>query len=139
MRHRFRLLKYSRSLFAATVAFVLAGFMDFSRCVNAQETISIGIAGENFSFLPFRVAQEWTLVSGKDKSMSRLKCAEVVDPWEVDVPYIISMIELAEGVKMWSNVIGCPAEEVRISDPVALVHDDVTDAVTLPKFRRKSS
>jgi len=45
-------------LLAATVAFVLAGSMDFSRCVNAQETISIGIAGENFSFLPFRVAQE---------------------------------------------------------------------------------
>lgn len=29
-----------------------------TRTASAQETISIGIAGENFSFLPFRIAQE---------------------------------------------------------------------------------
>jgi len=40
------------------VAFLFGGFLDSWRSVRAQETISIGIAGENFSFLPFRVAQE---------------------------------------------------------------------------------
>ena len=40
---------------------------------------------------------------------------------------------------MWSNVTGCPPQDVRIGDQVALVYDDVTDAVTLPKFRRGAS
>jgi NitT/TauT family transport system substrate-binding protein len=49
MKHGFR---------CVALSFLLVICVDFSRCVNAQETVSIGIAGENFSFLPFRIAQE---------------------------------------------------------------------------------
>jgi len=37
---------------------------------------------------------------------------------------------------MWSNVIGCLAEEVKIGDRVEISYDDVTDDITLPKFRK---
>ena len=37
---------------------------------------------------------------------------------------------------MWSNVIGYPAEEVNIGDHVAISYEDVTDDITLPKFRK---
>jgi len=47
-----------RCFVAVAAACLFDGFLDAFRCVEAQETISIGIAGENFSFLPFRVAQE---------------------------------------------------------------------------------
>jgi NitT/TauT family transport system substrate-binding protein len=58
MTHGFRLSKDSRCFVVVVALFLFSGSLDFSRPVNAQETISIGIAGENFSFLPFRVAQE---------------------------------------------------------------------------------
>jgi len=56
--------------------------------------------------------------------------------WEADVPYNVSMIELEEGVRIWSNVIDCSPDEIRIGDAVAVVYKTVTDMVTLPKFRR---
>jgi hypothetical protein len=56
--------------------------------------------------------------------------------WEADVPYNVSMIDLDEGVRIWSNVIDCPPDEVRIGDSVTLVYEDVTETVTLPRFRR---
>ena len=36
---------------------------------------------------------------------------------------------------MISNVIGCPAQDVRVGMPVRVVFEDVTPEVTLPKFR----
>jgi ABC-type nitrate/sulfonate/bicarbonate transport system substrate-binding protein len=50
-----RYSKRFRRWMGAIVLFVLLGYIAE---VPAQETITIGIAGENFSFLPFRVAQE---------------------------------------------------------------------------------
>lgn len=83
---------------------------------------------------------KWTPVSGKGQVYVTLEMCRSYGPaWEADVPYNISMIELAEGVRMWSNVIDCPPQEVGIGDPVGLVYDDVTDAVTLPKFRREAT
>jgi uncharacterized protein len=47
----------------------------------------------------------------------------------------MAWIELDEGVKMMSNVIDCPPEQVKIGMPVEAVFDDVTPATTLVKFR----
>ena len=55
--------------------------------------------------------------------------------WEGDVPYNLSMVELDAGVRMWSNVVGCDPEQVKIGDRVELTYDDVTPEVTLPRFR----
>ena len=38
-------------------------------------------------------------------------------------------------VRLISNVIDCPWQEVRVGMPVRLVFEDVTPEVTLPKFR----
>jgi len=52
-----------------------------------------------------------------------------------DVPYIVAMIELEEGPRMMSNVIGLSHEDIRIDMPVEVVFDDVTESATIPKFR----
>jgi NitT/TauT family transport system substrate-binding protein len=57
MRQVYRRPAHSRWLAGFIIA-LLIGVSGLLRCANAQETISIGIAGENFSFLPFRIAQE---------------------------------------------------------------------------------
>ncbi len=50
-------------------------------------------------------------------------------------PYSLTMVELDEGVRMWSNVVGAEPDDVRIGDRVRLVYADVTDG-TLPQFAR---
>lgn len=83
---------------------------------------------------------EWTPVSGKGRVYVTLEMCRSYGPaWQEDVPYNISMIELVEGVRMWSNVTACLPQEVRIGDPVTIVYDNVTDAVTLPRFCRAAS
>jgi hypothetical protein len=52
-----------------------------------------------------------------------------------ELPYVLAIVELAEGVRMMTNVVGCPPDTVRIGMPVEVVFDDVTPEVTLPKFR----
>ena len=80
---------------------------------------------------------EWNPIRGKGEVYVSLVMWRSYGPaWEHDVPYNISLIDLDEGVRIWSNVIGCPAEEVKIGDPVAISYEDVTDDITLPKFRK---
>ncbi|MCA1725963.1 MAG: OB-fold domain-containing protein [Thermomicrobia bacterium] len=54
-----------------------------------------------------------------------------------ELPYVVALIELDEGVRMTSNLIDVQPdpEHVTIGMPVELVYDDVTDEITLPKFR----
>jgi len=54
-----------------------------------------------------------------------------------EIPYVVAMIELDEGVRVMSNLIDVQADpdHVKIGMPVELVYDDVTNEVTLPKFR----
>jgi uncharacterized protein len=54
-----------------------------------------------------------------------------------EVPYVVAMVELDEGPRMMTNLIDVVAdpEHVRIGMPVEVVYEDVTDDVTIPKFR----
>jgi uncharacterized OB-fold protein len=52
-----------------------------------------------------------------------------------EVPYVLAVVELAEGVRMMTNVVGCAPEDVRIGMPVEVVFEDVTPEVALPRFR----
>lgn len=79
---------------------------------------------------------EWTQVSGQGSVYVSLHVHHPPnEAWKESTPYNVSMIELAEGVRMWSNVVGCEPSEVAIGDAVELVYDDVTPEVTLAKFR----
>ncbi len=51
------------------------------------------------------------------------------------LPYVLAVVELAEGVRMMTNIVDCSPEQVRIGMPVEVVFEDVTPEVTLPKFR----
>ncbi|MCB5182558.1 bifunctional MaoC family dehydratase N-terminal/OB-fold nucleic acid binding domain-containing protein [Streptomyces antimicrobicus] len=52
-----------------------------------------------------------------------------------DPPYAVALVELAEGVRMISNVIGVPYDEVRIGMPVRLEFLRVDEDLELPVFR----
>nr|WP_242705398.1 OB-fold domain-containing protein [Streptomyces griseocarneus] len=50
-------------------------------------------------------------------------------------PYAVGLIELAEGVRMISNIVGVEPERVRVGMPVVLEFVRVDDDLVLPLFR----
>ncbi|MEU8567871.1 bifunctional MaoC family dehydratase N-terminal/OB-fold nucleic acid binding domain-containing protein [Streptomyces pathocidini] len=50
-------------------------------------------------------------------------------------PYAVGLVELAEGVRMISNITGVPHDKVRIGMPVELEFLAVDEELTLPVFR----
>jgi uncharacterized OB-fold protein len=80
---------------------------------------------------------EWQRIKGEGHVYAAVVVNHSYGPaWQDSVPYNVSLIELAEGVRIWSNVVECVPEDVRIGDRVTIVYDDVTADTTLPKFRR---
>ena len=51
-----------------------------------------------------------------------------------DAPYVVAIIELDEGARMMTNIVGCPPDSVKIGQRVSVVFEDVTDEISLPKF-----
>ncbi|MCX4699510.1 bifunctional MaoC family dehydratase N-terminal/OB-fold nucleic acid binding domain-containing protein [Streptomyces sp. NBC_01373] len=54
-----------------------------------------------------------------------------------DPPYAVALIELAEGVRMISNVVGVPYDKVRIGQSVLLEFQAYDDDLVLPVFRAR--
>ncbi|MFI7005677.1 bifunctional MaoC family dehydratase N-terminal/OB-fold nucleic acid binding domain-containing protein [Streptomyces sp. NPDC050145] len=52
-----------------------------------------------------------------------------------DPPYAVALVELAEGVRIVSNVVGVPYDKVRIGMPVRLEFLAVDEELELPVFR----
>ncbi len=52
-------------------------------------------------------------------------------------PYAAAIVELEEGVRILSNVVDCPPEELRIGMPVRVDFEKQAGQVTLPVFRRR--
>ena len=79
---------------------------------------------------------EWTKLSGKGKVYSYVIYHQAYHPaYKDDIPYVVAIIQLDEGPRMESNITDCRLEDLRIGMPVELYFDDVTDDVSLPKFR----
>jgi uncharacterized OB-fold protein len=53
------------------------------------------------------------------------------------VPYVIAVVTLdgAGGARLISNVVGVTPAQVKIDMPVTVVFDDISDRVSLPRFR----
>ncbi|MBM4204153.1 MAG: Zn-ribbon domain-containing OB-fold protein [Gammaproteobacteria bacterium] len=55
--------------------------------------------------------------------------------FETDVPYVVALIELAEGPTMMSNIIGSSHEQVAIGSPVELDFERRSETINIPQFR----
>ena len=54
-------------------------------------------------------------------------------------PYVVALIDLDEGPRMFANVLGRDAMEVRIGDRVHVVFEPRGDAMLIPQFVRSGS
>jgi uncharacterized OB-fold protein len=78
---------------------------------------------------------QWIKVSGKGTVYSYTIAQAPTHPaFAEEVPYVIAIVELAEGPHLTTNITGCKPDEVRVGMPVVATFDDVTPEMTLVKF-----
>ncbi len=78
---------------------------------------------------------EWVAASGQGTVYSFVIVRESLRGWKFEVPYVVAIIELAEGRHMLSNVVGIPVEHVQIGMRVNVFFEQITDEISLPKFK----
>ena len=81
-------------------------------------------------------AFDWVRASGRGEVYSYTICYRAFHPaFSPDVPYVAAIVELAEGVRLLSNVVGVDPASVHVGMKVQVQFDDVTPEITLPKFQ----
>ncbi|MGC9324173.1 MAG: Zn-ribbon domain-containing OB-fold protein [Desulfomonilia bacterium] len=80
-------------------------------------------------------ASEWIVSAGTGKVYTYAVYHVAYHPGFLeDVPYVVAVVELDEGPRVLSNIVGCAPGEVVCGMPVAVAWEDVTPEVSLPKF-----
>jgi uncharacterized OB-fold protein len=76
----------------------------------------------------------WEQVSGRGLIYSFVVFHRVYHPaFEADVPYVVAIVELDEGPRLLSNIVGTAPDNLRCNMRVAVVFEDCGE-FTLPKF-----
>ena len=81
---------------------------------------------------------EWIEASGKGRLYSFSIVHQAMLPaFKVATPYVLALVELAEGPRLMSNLVEVQSdpERIRIGMPVEVVYEDLGDAATLALFR----
>jgi uncharacterized OB-fold protein len=80
-------------------------------------------------------AIEWVRSPGHGVVHTFTVVRQADDPYfAATVPYVVAMIDLDEGLRLMSNVVGCDVATVRIGMRVAVAFVDAGDALALPVF-----
>jgi uncharacterized OB-fold protein len=83
---------------------------------------------------------DWRTASGRGTvhtfTVIRQNWAE---PFREMLPYVVAMVELAEGPRLMSNITDCDPEGVHVGMPVEAWFLPVEDGIGLPMFRPAAS
>ena len=81
-------------------------------------------------------ATTWVRASGRGTVYSFTVTHQNQAPgFREELPYVLAIVELEEGVRMMTNVVGSAPDRVRIGMAVEVVFEDATAEITLPNFR----
>ena len=79
---------------------------------------------------------EWVTMSGRGRVYTWTLIYQRYHPGFVEeIPYNVAIVELEEGPRLVTNIVRCSNEDLRIGMEVEVVFEDVTEEITLPKFR----
>ena len=78
----------------------------------------------------------WAEASGKAKVYAHTIMMDMVEPkFMGDLPYVLALVDLEEGVRMMTRIVECEPEEVSIGMDVEVVFEDMNDDYALPFFK----
>jgi uncharacterized OB-fold protein len=83
----------------------------------------------------FSDALSWVEASGKGTIYSYTVVHQAYGPFAAQVPFVVAIVELAEGVRMMTRIAGAGPASVRIGMPVRVVFEQADENVTLPYFQ----
>lgn len=102
-------------------------------------------ACQNFYWYPrdfcpgcFSWDTEWRRASGRGTIYTFAIQYRAWHPgWADEVPYVTALVDLEEGPRVYTNIIGVDADpkHIRCGIPVEVVFEDVSADISLPKFR----
>ena len=78
---------------------------------------------------------EWFRASGKGVVYSYTVVHRAPEEFRDEVPYVVALVDLKEGVRMMTRLIDVDPAEVRIGMGVEVVFRAVTEDIVLPYFR----
>ena len=80
---------------------------------------------------------EWFQASGRGRVYSYTLNHRGQGAYSGAGPYVLAYVELDEGPRMMTNIVGCPQtpEALQLDMPLEVVFEKQTDAITLPFFR----
>ena len=58
--------------------------------------------------------------------------------WQEVAPYVVALVNLDEGPRLTTNIVGIDPEDLHYGMRLEIVFDDVTPEITLAKFRPAS-
>jgi uncharacterized OB-fold protein len=50
------------------------------------------------------------------------------------LPYVVALVDLDEGPRLMTNLVGCDPDDVRIGMPVRVTFESVSDDASIPLF-----
>jgi uncharacterized protein len=79
---------------------------------------------------------KWSQASGRATVYSFTTTQDMVEPkfWD-DLPYVLAMVDLEEGIRMMTRIVDCDPEDVQIGMDVEVVFEDITNECALPMFK----
>lgn len=82
---------------------------------------------------------EWVQLSGRGTVYSWIVVHQSQHPaFNSDTPYNVAIVELDEGPRMHTRIVGCDNDEISIGMPVEVVFEPVSDDTSLVYFKPRS-
>lgn len=80
---------------------------------------------------------QWVAAEGRGLVHSYTVIRRASDPrFAALVPYVVALIELAEGPRMMANILGPDALQTQIGDAVQLTFEERGEGHNIPQFQR---
>jgi len=79
---------------------------------------------------------EWVEASGRGRIHSMtVSRRQAHQAFAHSIPLVVALVDLEEGVRMMTNIVGSGALESRIEDDVEVVFVEVEEGIVLPRFQ----
>ena len=88
------------------------------------------------SHCPFCFSEEveWQEASGDGEVYTYTVTHQNSVPYDEATPYVLAYVELEEGPRMMTNVVGVEHEDVYVGQEVTVVFDETEEGYSLPRF-----
>lgn len=77
----------------------------------------------------------WVTATGRGTIYSYTVVHQAYGTFADAVPFVVAIVELEEGIRMMTQIVNTPREEITIGKSVSIVFHKVSDEVTLPYFQ----